>query len=68
MNLLIKSICGTGLAVMLCSTAFAQNQNGCGPSGNTPRKCQPVSVPEPSTLALFGIGVLGVVVASRRKK
>jgi hypothetical protein len=68
MNLWTRLICGAGLAVALCSAAVAHNQNGCIPSGNTPKKCQTVTVPEPSTLALFGIGVLGIVVARRRKK
>ena len=40
--------------------AYAQNQNGCGPSGNTPNKCGAVAVPEPDSYILLAAGLAAV--------
>ncbi len=36
----------------------ASDTNGCGPSGNQPKKC--ASVPEPSSVILLGAGLAGL--------
>jgi hypothetical protein len=36
------------------------NQNGCGPSGDQPKKCGPVGVPEPGVAILVGSGLLAL--------
>ena len=36
----------------------ASDTNGCGPSGNQPKKC--ASVPEPSSIILLGAGLAGL--------
>ena len=38
---------------------YAQNLNGCGPSGDTPKKCT-VAVPEPDSFTLLTVGLAAV--------
>jgi PEP-CTERM motif len=46
------------------------NQNGCGPSGDQPKKCDPAPVPEPGIALLVGSGLLalGSYAFARRKQ
>jgi len=47
------------------------NQNGCGPSGDKPKKCGPAAVPEPGIATLIGSGLLalgGHAFARRKQK
>jgi hypothetical protein len=51
--------------------AYAQNLNGCGPSGDTPKKCAAVAVPEPEGLTLLAVGLAavgGLALVLRRKQ
>jgi hypothetical protein len=67
-----------GLAILLGIALLAPlvkadpgNQNGCVPSGNQPKKCDPAPVPEPGIVILVGSGLLalgGYVLARRRQK
>jgi hypothetical protein len=43
-----------------------RDRSGSPPGSNNPG--MPVSAPEPETLALFGLGVLGTVLAQRRRR
>lgn len=43
----------------------ASDTNGCGPSGNQPKKC--ASVPEPSSMILFGAGLAGLGIWTWRR-
>ena len=46
------------------------NQNGCVPSGDQPKKCDPAPVPEPGIAILVGSGLLalGGFALARRKQ
>jgi PEP-CTERM motif len=51
--------------------AYAQNLNGCGPSDNRPKKCDPVAVPEPDSFTLLAVGLVavgGLTLVLRRKQ
>jgi hypothetical protein len=47
------------------------NQNGCGPSGDKPKKCDSVTVPEPGIAILVSSGLLalgGYAFVARKQK
>jgi hypothetical protein len=47
------------------------NQNGCVPSGDKPKKCDPAPVPEPQIAILVGSGLLALAAyafAHRKRK
>jgi hypothetical protein len=59
--------------VLLAPLAKADpgNQNGCVPSGDQPKKCDPAPVPEPGIAILVGSGLLalgGYAFARRKQK
>jgi hypothetical protein len=67
-----------GLAILLgiallapLANADPDNQNGCVPSGDQPKKCDPAPVPEPGIVILVGSGLLalaGYALARRKQK
>jgi hypothetical protein len=67
-----------GFAILLGSALLAPlakadpgNQNGCVPSGDQPKKCDPAPVPEPGIAILVGSGLLalgGYALARRKQK
>jgi hypothetical protein len=67
-----------GLAILLGIALLAPlakadpgNQNGCGPSGDKPKKCDDLApVPEPGIAILVGSGLLalGGLALARRKQ
>jgi hypothetical protein len=60
-----------GIALLApLANADPGNQNGCVPSGDQPKKCDPAPVPEPGIAILVGSGLLalGGFALARRKQ
>jgi hypothetical protein len=61
----VKNVVAASALCMLCQGAMAQDG---GPGGIPGDNGGSVSIPVPATIALFGIGVAGLVAARRNKK